>query len=153
MSEQCSHNSETKDIVWDPAYPRELGALIEKRIGYSVSPKSIALVLGTGAFLFFCQAFLRRLTERFGEDSANYLADRIRELASRTEELQPNRKFLSDRQRNGTRNSLSRLTTEDRSLVPLRGAARTVNPAAEPDSFIYRIVVISISRFAGRRKF
>lgn len=153
MSEESFQNSETKEIVWDPAYPGDFDAQIEKHIGSSVNPRSIALLLGTGALLLFCQAFLRRLTERFGEDSANYVADRIRNLARRIEEIQPSRRLLPDRQGNGVRNLLSRLTTGDRHLVPHRGATSAVKPAAHHDSFVYRIVVISISHFTGRNKF
>jgi hypothetical protein len=153
MSEESFQNSETKEIVWDPVYTGELDAQMEKRSGSSVNPTSIALLLGTGVLLLFCQAFLRRLTERFGEDSANYVADRIRDLGGRIDELRLNRNFLSDRPKNGMRNLLSRVTMGDRRLVPHHGAPRTVKQAAASDPLAYRIVVISISHLAGRRKF
>lgn len=153
MSEESFQNSETKEIAWDPACTGELDAGIEKRSGSSVNPKSIALLLGTGALVLFCQAFLRRLTERFGEDSANYVADRIRDLGGKTTELRLNQNFLSARPEKGMRNLLSRVTMADRRLAPHQGTASTVKAAAKSDPLVYRIVIISISHLAGRRKF
>jgi hypothetical protein len=149
MSEEPSPNSETKDIVWDA---RELATQVDKRVGRPIKPVSIALLLGTGAFLLFYQAFLRRLIQRFGEDSANYLADRIRDLGGTIGELQLSRNSLAGRQGNGIRQLLSRITIGDSKRVRHGQAGRTQASAADNDSLVYSVVVISISQFVGRRK-
>ena len=149
MSEESSHISETRDIVWDA---REGNTQIEKRVSRPINPASIALLLGTGAFLLFCQAFLRRLAQRFGEDSANYLVDQIRDLGGRVGKLQLSRDSSSERRGNGTRQMLSRLTIGGSKRVQHGEAGQTQAVAADSDPLIYSIVVISISHFAGRRK-
>jgi hypothetical protein len=148
MSEEPSQISETKDIVWDA---REGYTQIEKRVGRPINPASIALLLGTGACLLFCQAFLRRLAQRFGEDSANYLVDQIRHLGDRGGKLQLSRDSSSERQGNGIRQMLSRITKGDSNNVQ-PGKAGQTQAAADSDPLIYNVVVISISQFVGRRK-
>ena len=152
MPEESIQDGEAKGIEWDPGYSGELGAPIDRRLGSSVSPTSIALVLGTGALLFFCQAFLRRLTERFGEDSANYLADRLHDLGSRIDGPQLSRNLLSGRPRSGIRNLLSGIMGRDKRSVPNPGAAGTIGTVGESDSLVYSVVVVSISRLTGRRR-
>ena len=152
MPEESIQDGEAKGIEWDPDYTGELGAPIEKRLGSSVSPTSIALVLGTGALLLFCQAFLRRLTERFGEDSANYVADRLRDLDSRIDSSQLSRKLLSDHPRSSIKNLPSRIMRRDKRSVPKPGSPGTIEPVAESDSLVYSVVVLSISRLTGRRR-
>jgi len=154
MPEESIQDGEAKGIEWDPGYSGELGAPIEKRLGSSVSPTSIALVLGTGALLLFCQAFLRRLTERFGEDSANYVADRLRDLGPRIDNPQLSRNLLSLRPRNGIRNLLSPIMRHDERSAPKPkpGAAGAIEPVVESDSLVYSVVVLSISRLTGRRR-
>jgi hypothetical protein len=142
----------TKEIEWDPACTRELSAPTEKRIGSAVNPASIALVLGTGVLLFFCQAFVKRLTERFGEDAANYLADRLRDLASKTGDPQLGGNLLSEGPRPGIGNLLSSITRRDKSPVRTLRAARTIEPVRESDSLVYSIVAVSIFRLTGRRR-
>jgi hypothetical protein len=146
MSEEPSQISETKDIVWDA---REDYTQIEKRVGRPINPASVALLLGTGACLLFCQAFLRRLAQRFGEDSANYLVDQIRHLSDRGGKLQLSRDSSSERQGNGIRQMLARITKGDsKNIQP----AKTGQTQVDSDPLIYSIVVISISQFVGRRK-
>jgi hypothetical protein len=152
MPEESIQDGEAKGIEWDPGYSGELGAPIDRRLGSSVSPTSIALVLGTGALLFFCQAFLRRLTERFGEDSANYLADRLHDLGSRIDGPQLRRNLLSGRPRSGFRNLLSGIMSRDKRSVPNPRAAGTIGTVGESDSLVYSVVVVSISRLTGRRR-
>ena len=151
MPEESIQDGGTKEIEWDPACPGGLSAPTEKRIGSAVNPASIAVVLGTGVLLFFCQAFVKRLTERFGEDAANYLADRLRDLASRTGDPQLDGNLLSNRPRPGMRNLLSSITKRGKSTVRSR-AARTIEPVRENDSLVYSIVTVSISRFTGPRR-
>lgn len=151
MSEKFSQSSQAKDVLWDPGYAGELDPKIEKRVGFPLNPTSIAWLIGTGALLLFCQAFLRRLSERFGEDSANYVADRVRDLGNRSKELKLSQNPLSVRPGNTMRNLLSLVTRSGAGPVPHPGAASTERQA-ESDSFIYRVVVISISQLTGRRK-
>jgi hypothetical protein len=149
MSEESSHIRETRDIVWDA---REGDTQIEKPVSRPINPASIALLLGTGAFLLFCQAFLRRLAQRFGEDSANHLVDQFRDLGGRVGKLQLSRDSSSERRGNGIRQMLSHLTIGGSKRVPHGEAGQTQAVAADSDPLIYRIVVISISHFGGRRK-
>lgn len=148
MLEESSQISETKEIAWDA---REGDTQIEKRVGRPINAASIALLLGTGAFLFFCQAFLRRIAERFGEDSANYLVDQIHDLGGRVGKLQLSRDSSSEREGNGIRQMLSRITKGDSKSVQ-RGKAGQTLAAADSDPLIHSIVVISISQFAARKK-
>ena len=152
MPEESVQNGGAKEIDWDPAYVGELSAPTEKRIGFAVSPASIALMLGTGALLFFCQAFVKRLTERFGEDAANYIADKLRDLGSRTDGSQLGGNLLSDGPRSGMKNLLSSIMSRDKSPVRSPRAARTIESVSESDSLMYSIVVVSISRLTGRRR-
>ena len=152
MPEESVQDGGTKEIEWDPAYTGELSAPTEKRIGSAVNPASIALALGAGALLFFCQAFVKRLTERFGEDAANYIANRLHDLGSRTDSSQLGGNLLSDGPRSATRNFLSSVTRRDKSPVRGPGAARTIESVSESDSLMYSIVVVSISRLTGRRR-
>jgi hypothetical protein len=148
MSEESSQISETKDIVWDA---REGDTRIEKRVRRPINPASIALLLGSGACLLFCQAFLKRLAQRFGEDSANYLVDQIRHLGNRSGKLQLSRDPSLERQGNAIRQILSRITKGDSKKVqPVK--AGQPQAAADSDPLIFSIVVISISQFAGRKK-
>jgi hypothetical protein len=152
MPQESIQNGEAKGIEWDPGYSGERGAPIEKRLGSSVSPTSIALALGTGALLFFCQAFLRRLTERFGEVSADYVADRLRDLGPRIDKPQLSRNLLSVRPRSGIRNLPSPVVRRDKRSAPKPGAAGTMGPVSEGDSLVYSVVVLSISRLTRRRR-
>jgi hypothetical protein len=152
MPEESIQDGETKEIEWDPACAGELSVPTEKRIGSAVNPASIALVLGTGVLLFFCQAFVKRLTERFGEDAANYVADRLRDLAGRTGDPQLGRNLLSEGPRPVMRNLLSSITRRDKSPARSLGAAETIEPVCESDSLVYSIVAVSISRFTGRKR-
>jgi hypothetical protein len=149
MSEESSHISETRDIVWDA---REGDTQIEKPVGRPINPAPIALLLGTGVFLLFNEAFLRRLAQRFGEDSADYLVDQIRDLGGRVGKLQLSRDSSSERRGNGIRQMLSRLTIGGSKRVQHGEAGKSQAVAADSDPLIYRIVVISISHFVGRRK-
>ena len=149
MSEESSHISKARDIVWDA---REGDAQIEKRVGRPINPASIALLLGTGAFLLFCQAFLRRLAQQFGEDSADYLVDRFRDLGGGIGKLQLSQDSSSERRGSGIRQMLSRLAIGGSKRVQHGEAGQTQAVAVDSDPLIYRIVVISISHFGGRRK-
>jgi hypothetical protein len=96
-------------------------------------------------------AFLNRLAQRFGEDSANYLVDQIRHLGNRRGKLELSRDPSSERQGNGIRQILSRVTKGDsKNVQPVK--AGQPQAAADSDPLIYSIVVISISQFAGRKK-
>jgi hypothetical protein len=152
MPEESIQAVGSKEIEWDPVCTGELGAPTEKRIGSAISPASVALVLGTGALLFFCQAFVKRLTERFGEDAANYIADRLRDLGSRADSSQLGGSSLSDGPRSRMRDLLSSITRRDKSPVRSPRAARSIEPVRESDSLVYSIVVVSISRLTGRRR-
>ena len=152
MPKESVRDCGTKEIEWDPACTGELSAPTEKRIGLAVNPASIALVLGTGVLLFFCQAFVKRLTERFGEDAANYLADRLRDLAGRTGDPRLGGNLLSEGPRPGMRDLLSSITRHDKSPVRSLLAPKTIEPVCEGDSLVYSIVAVSISRLTGRRK-
>jgi hypothetical protein len=152
MPEESIQNGEAKGIEWDPGYSGELGAPVERRLGSSISPTSIALALGTGALLFFCQAFLRRLTERFGEDSANYVADRLRDLGPRIDNPQRSRNLLSVRPQRGIRNLPSPIARRDKRSAPKPGATGTIEPVTEGDSLLYSVIVVSISRLTRRRR-
>ena len=152
MPEESIQDGGTKEIEWDPACPGGLSAPTEKRIGSAVNPASIAVVLGTGVLLFFCQAFVKRLTERFGEDAANYIADRLRDLGSRADSSQLGGSSLSDGPRSRMRDLLSSITRRDKSPVRTLRAARTIEPVRESDSLVYSIVAVSIFRLTGRRR-
>lgn len=152
MPEESTQNGQAKGIEWDPGYSGELGAPMEKRLGSSLRPTSIALALGTGALLFFCQAFLRRLTERFGEDSADYVANRLRDLGTRIDNPRLSRNLLSVRRRSATRNLLSPIMGQDKRSASKPGATGTIEPVTGGYSLVYSVVVVSISRLTGRRR-
>jgi len=146
-------NNEIKDIVWDIVNTQDRDGEIEKAVGLPIRPVSIALLLGTGAFLLFYRAFLRQLTARLGEHSANFLADRLFDLGKKVEELWSNRELSPSYDRNAAANLLSAATRQVRKLPPSHDTE--TEKATEPagGSFLlYRIVEIWISHPDRRRK-